>query len=119
MVDLLRVGQSLHNLGYTLSWVELRAFIKHAPPGSALASLDDDLSAFQSPENMLLRTIGDALLGANWQRSGGRGRRPEPIYTRLQQAVRSARQDQAAPKDAAEIAAIRQALLARKKQSAH
>lgn len=111
------MGQSLHNLGYTLSWLELRAFIKHAPSGSALATLDDDLSVFQSPENMLLRTIGDALLGANWQRSGGKGRRPEPIYTRLQRAVRSAKQDATAPRDASEIAAIRQALLARKKQS--
>ena len=115
-VDLLRMGRSIHELGYSMSWIELRAVINHAGPCSELAKLGNPLSEYNSPELMLLRVIGDSLLGANWQRGGGKGARPTPIYEQLKRALRSEKQDRQAPKNLSEIEAIRAALLARKKQ---
>ena len=111
-------GRSIHDLGTIgLSWIELGAFVEHAPPGAAIRMLNDPLSAFRSPEGQLLSAAVDTLAGANWQRGGGRGPRPKPLMQRIQQELDRQKQDAAAPASVAQMTAIREELAARRRKS--
>lgn len=113
-------GRSIHDLGTIgLSWIELGAFVEHAPPGAAIRMLNDPLSAFRSPEGQLLSTAVDTLAGANWQRGGGKGPRPKPFLERAQQELDRRRQDAAAPASLDQMAAIRAELSARRRRAAN
>lgn len=48
------------------------------PPGSLVWHLAGVDSAWSVTDH-LLAVVADALHGANWQRSGGKGSQPEPI----------------------------------------
>lgn len=116
--DLMERGRSIHDLGTIgLSWIELGAFVEHAPPGAAIRMLNDPLSAFRSPEGQLLSTAVDTLAGANWQRGGGKGPRPKPLMQRIQEEIDRARQDAAAPSSMEHMSAIRDELAARRRQA--
>ncbi|WP_067507966.1 hypothetical protein [Nocardia puris] len=55
--DLLDRGRSIHEIGHTISWIELRAWIKHSPPDSRLtAELCAELAEQAKGEDE--RTIG-------------------------------------------------------------
>ena len=116
--DLMERGRSIHDLGsIRLSWVELAAFITHAPPDAAIRMLRDPLSAFRTAESTLLSTVVDTLAGANWQRGGGKGPRPKPLMQRIQQEIDRQKQDAAAPASVAQMTAIREELAARRRKS--
>ena len=116
--DLMERGRSIHDLGsIRLSWVELAAFITHAPPDAARRMLRDPLSAFRTAESTLLSTVVDTLAGANWQRGGGKGARPQPLMKRIQQELDRQKQDAAAPASMAQMTAIREELAARRRKS--
>lgn len=70
-----------------LSWVELREFIRHSPPGSELTQTYTPMGRFKTPDIMLMMTIIDALHGANWQRGGGKGARPVPVYQQIEKQI--------------------------------
>jgi len=53
--------------------------IRHLPPDSPLGVAISGDAARWSTTDHLLALVVDLLAGANWQRSGGRGRRPLPI----------------------------------------
>ena len=53
--------------------------ILEADQGSAIARCELGESAFWTVDTHLLAGVLDALNGANFQRSGGRGKRPEPV----------------------------------------
>lgn len=46
-VDLMAVGRSIHEIGVTISWLELRAWIHHPRAGTALAQ---ELAAIAAEE---------------------------------------------------------------------
>ena len=116
--DLMERGRSIHDLGsIRLSWIELGAFITHAPPDAAIRTLRDPLSAFKTAESTLLSTVVDTLAGANWQRGGGKGARPQPLMKRIQQELDRQKQDAAAPASVAQMTAIREELAARRRKS--
>ena len=116
--DLMERGRSIHDLGsIRLSWIELGAFITHAPPDAAIRMLRDPLSAFRTAESTLLSTVVDTLAGANWQRGGGKGARPQPLMKRIQQELDRQKQDAAAPASVAQMTAIREELAARRRKS--
>ncbi|MFE9955832.1 hypothetical protein [Micromonospora sp. NPDC005299] len=53
--------------------------IRHLPVTSPLGvALNGDAARWGVTEH-LLATAVDALLGANWQRGGGKGQRPKPV----------------------------------------
>lgn len=108
-VDLMRVGRSIHQAGSpALSWLEVRAFIKHAPPSSALRAVTDPLAEFASPTAMMSALALDALHGANWQRGGGKGARPKPVLEQLRKQAekrREAVEDDMNPSQAADVRA--------------
>lgn len=116
--DLMERGRSIHDLGSIhLSWIELDAFIAHAPPGAAIRTLRDPLSAFRTAESQLLTTAVDTLTGANWQRGGGKGPRPVPLMKRLQQEIDRAKQDASAPASLEQMQQVRAELAARRKRA--
>lgn len=54
-------------------------YIRHLPPGSPLGvALHGDAARWGVTEHLLASAV-DALVGANWQRGGGKGQRPKPI----------------------------------------
>lgn len=76
--DLFCMGRSLDDLGYEFSWDDFAAFVRLAPPESALAA--SALGEAMWPRtDVLLATVIDTLRGANWQRGHGKGPRPKPI----------------------------------------
>ena len=116
--DLMERGRSIHDLGsIRMSWVELGAFIAYAPPDSAIRMLRDPLSAFRTAESTLLSTVVDTLAGANWQRGGGKGARPQPLMKRIQQELDRQKQDASAPASVAQMTSIREELAARRRKS--
>ena len=116
--DLMERGRSIHDLGsIRMSWVELGAFIAHAPPDSAIRMLRDPLNAFRTAESTLLSTVVDTLAGANWQRGGGKGARPQPLMKRIQQELDRQKQDASAPASVAQMTSIREELAARRRKS--
>lgn len=74
-------GRSLDDLGTPgLSWVDLRAFARHAPHTSAIARSVHGEAAAWGPTEHLLATVIDVLQVGNWQRAGKKGSpRPKPI----------------------------------------
>lgn len=116
--DLMERGRSIHDLGTArLSWIELDALITHAPAGSAIRTLRDPLSPFRTAEGQLLSTVVDTLAGANWQRGGGKGARPQPLMRRIQQEIDRARQDAAAPASVEQMDAIRKRIAERRRKA--
>lgn len=116
--DLMDRGRSIHDLGsIRMSWVELDAFLTHAPPGAAIRRLRDPLSEFKTAEGTLLSAAVDTLAGANWQRGGGKGPRPKPFLERAQQELDRRRQDASAPASLDQMAAIRAELSARRRRA--
>lgn len=68
---------ALTDLGRRLSWRRLLVLIRHLPPSSSVAVLTHGPQ--WATGDYLLAAAVDALHGANWQRSGGKGSRPKPI----------------------------------------
>lgn len=79
-VDCLRLGLDLADLGTErFSWARLKAVVTYAPADSALVrSIHGDAAQWDATEHLLAAAV-DALNAANWQRSGGKGRRPKPV----------------------------------------
>lgn len=68
----------LADIGTAVSFGEVRAFLSHLPPEAAL------WRSLGSPRQwgwneLLLAAIEHRLSSGNWQRGGGKGRRPKPI----------------------------------------
>jgi hypothetical protein len=76
----LTLGLDLRDLGSPdLSWRRFRAVISFLPSTSATArSIHGDGSLWTAAEHLLASTV-DALNAANWQRGGGKGRKPAPV----------------------------------------
>ena len=55
------------------------AVVKHVPQSSALHRAVSGTDAMWGMTEHLLATIADALNMGNWQRGGGKGKRPGPI----------------------------------------
>lgn len=78
--DLLSLGLDSRQIGTPdLDWWRLKAVIKNLPQGSALHRAINGTDALWGLPEHLLATIADALHMGNWQRGGGKGRRPKPI----------------------------------------
>lgn len=78
--DLLTLGLRLRDLGTdALTWAELLAVARHAPPGSAVRRATDPDHIWGLPEQLLAGVV-DLLAVGNWQR-GQMPRRdyPKPI----------------------------------------
>src|SRR5699024_5854326 len=60
-------------------WRDVQVVILEADQGSAIARCELGESAFWTVDTHLLAGVLDALNGANFQRSGGRGKRPSPV----------------------------------------
>ena len=61
-----------------MNWRDVQVVILEADQGSAIARCELGESAFWTVDTHLLAGVLDALNGANFQRSGGRGKRPSP-----------------------------------------
>lgn len=61
------------------SWHDLAVFLRASGRGAALERYRDPEGHDWGTSEYLLAGIFDVLAGANWQRAGGKGRRPEPI----------------------------------------
>lgn len=62
-----------------VNWRDVQVVILEADQGSAIARCELGESAFWTVDTHLLAGVLDALNGANFQRGGGRGKRPSPI----------------------------------------
>ena len=79
--ELIKVGLRLRWLcdgTDRLNWRDVQVVILEADQGSAIARCELGESAFWTVDTHLLAGVLDALNGANFQRSGGRGKRPAP-----------------------------------------
>lgn len=78
--DLLTLGLDLADLGTPrLDWSRLRAVVVYSPPTSALArSMFGDATSWSVSDHLLAAAV-DALNAGNWQRGGGKGRRPKRV----------------------------------------
>lgn len=113
--DLMQIGKSIHTIGTPeFSWVELRAFLLHAPAGSAIRRSQDKMAAYTSPEMQLATIAIDALLGANWQRGGGKGPRPEGILTLIERQMKADEALRTAPQNRQELTDVRKRLAAKR-----
>ena len=80
--ELIKVGLRLRWLcdgTDRLNWRDVQVVILEADQGSAIARCELGESAFWTVDTHLLAGVLDALNGANFQRGGGRGKRPSPI----------------------------------------
>lgn len=77
--DLLALGRDLDELGDSLSWVDLRAVVRHSPRTAALARAVHGEGVDWDAGVHLLATAVDLLASGNWQRGGGKGVRPKPL----------------------------------------
>ena len=80
--ELIKVGLRLRWLcdgTDRLNWRDVQVVVLEADQGSAIARCELGESAFWSVDTHLLAGVLDALNGANFQRSGGRGKRPSPV----------------------------------------
>jgi len=82
--DLLECGWRLNRVGLSdgMSWLDLVAFVREAPQGSAIfrASLDNPDDAPWTTEAQLLADVADSLHVIVWQNSGGsRADKPKPL----------------------------------------
>lgn len=62
-----------------MSWRRLKVLLRQLPVDSATARATVGAAVEWSPTEYLLAAIVDAERAALWQRSGGRGRRPQPM----------------------------------------
>lgn len=116
--DLMMIGRSIHDVGSPrLSWKELAAFIRHAPDKSELRRLSDKMAPYRTVEVQMIALATDVLAGANWQRGGGKGPRPKPILDLIERQVQAAEQDRKAPRNASDMAKIRESLRKRRAKS--
>ena len=79
--ELIKVGLRLRWLcdgTDRLNWRDVQVVILEADQGSAIARCELGESAFWTVDTHLLAGVLDALNGANFQRSVGRGKRPAP-----------------------------------------
>lgn len=72
------MGWTVDDIGGRLSWLDLKAAINFRRDDSALNRSVDPDWRWTIPAH-LLAGISDILAGANWQRSGGKGKRPKPL----------------------------------------
>ena len=80
--ELIKVGLRLRWLcdgTDRLNWRDVQVVILEADQGSAIARHELGESAFWTVDTHLLAGVLDALNGANFQRSGGRGKKPSPV----------------------------------------
>jgi hypothetical protein len=78
--DLLTLGCDIRDLGTSaLPWYRLRAIVTYLPPTSALARSIHGEKALWTTTDHLLAAAVDALASGNWQRGGGKGKRPKPL----------------------------------------
>lgn len=79
--DLNTRGYHRCDLGRGLNWAEFKNFIEWLPPteASAYFRARHPNSWWWTPETDFLAAILCAIQGGNWQRSGGKGRQPEPV----------------------------------------
>lgn len=77
---MLTAGIDLRTLGSRdLTYRRLGVLLSHSKPGSAfLRSLGGEAAEWTLTDHLLAVTI-DVLNAANWQRGGGKGKRPRPI----------------------------------------
>lgn len=78
--DCLTLGLDIHDLGTDdFPWTRLKAVLTYLPSTSALArSQHGELAVWGATEHLLAAAV-DALNAANWQRAGGKGRKPKPV----------------------------------------
>lgn len=62
-----------------LTWRRLGLLIRHLPSDSATYAEIHGPQAAWRVTDYLLANVADQLAGANWQRGGGKGRRPQPL----------------------------------------
>lgn len=62
-----------------LNWGDLVTIVEEAPRSSALLRHLKPAESGWDTNSYLLAAAVDALNGANWQRGGGKGKRPEPV----------------------------------------
>ena len=62
-----------------LNWRDVQVVILEADQSSAIARCELGESAFWTVDTHLFAGVLDALNGANFQRGGGRGKKPTPI----------------------------------------
>lgn len=78
--DLYMAGRSIDLLGTPeLSWLDLRAIMRHSPRGSAYYRAVHGEVAEWDMTVQLLAVVADRLGAGNWQRGGGKGGKPKPI----------------------------------------
>ena len=77
--ELIRIGLRLYDIGEKLTWPDLRDFIAGLPLDSALHRELHPKSWWWTPDIDFMAAIVTTLQLANWQRSGGKGQRPQPI----------------------------------------
>lgn len=93
--DLLTVGLRLDDLGRRkFTWVDLLAVVRQSPPTSALARAMHGEYAIWTPDTYLLAMVADQLVAANWQRGGGKGKRPKPLQRPKDLAVKRLSRDE-------------------------
>ena len=62
-----------------ITWRELRVFLAHVPADSATARAVHGEAAAWGLAEHLLAAVVDVLQFANYQRAGGKGRKPRPV----------------------------------------
>ena len=80
--ELIKVGLRLRWLcdgTDRLNWRDVQVVILEADQGSAIARYELGESAFWTVDTHLLAGVLDALNGANFQRGGGKGKKPTPV----------------------------------------
>lgn len=79
--DLLAAGWTRRDIGRRLSWADFGHWLRWLPPipGSAYFRAKHPQSWWVTPELQLLSGVLFAGEVANWQRAGGRGKKPQPM----------------------------------------
>lgn len=62
-----------------LNWRDLLVVVRESPRSSAVMRHFKPVESEWDTNSYLLAAAVDALHGANWQRSGGTGKRPDPV----------------------------------------
>jgi len=78
--DLIAVGLRWRDIGTgRTNWADIRAVLMTLPRTSATARAIHGVDVEWGLTEHLLASVVDVAQIANWQRSGGKGRRPKPI----------------------------------------
>lgn len=62
-----------------MTWRKLRALLRNMPPDQSVLYRQLQPELAWSTTDYLLAGVWDSVQGGNWQRGGGKGRRPDPI----------------------------------------